>query len=1372
MARGVRRQLAMLRTRLGMEATPSPLAPPTRSPAPAPARATFDVLGPLDEGATVLEASAGTGKTWSITSLYVRLVVEHGVPVGRMLALTFGRAAAGELSARVRTRLLEVRQALEAALSSAATVSDDPVLRALVTGQRDRTIALPRGDLEARLARAVDALGSLDASGIATIHGFCLETARRRAFSLDVSFGSVLIEDDGPAIDQIVDDYLSRALANASAADALALLETARLSRDELRALAATVLGRPDATVLPAPAEWTPRSGSIEADASRFENAWKTQGEGAYIEAVAALHAQGTLKGKTFGRTKDGELFARMRERLAKLNTWLAAGVPPSDRPPPGKGLGRADLSEHLAPGRSLPAHPAIDGVDAFLERVTAAQVDGPRAGFVQFLRRELPRRRARERQLGYDDALRTLRDGLRRAGTDAAERLVGDAYDVALLDEFQDTDPVQWAIFRQLFLQAPGRRLFLVGDPKQAIYAFRGADVQVYAEACRQIPPERRGTLRDNYRSDGALVHALDTMYRDRGTAFEEDVPRYVPMRAAPGRHPWTALRGVAGARTPASLEVRWFDAATWEPGALEMAIAKGVATARIPALLADDVARALSGEVLLAPTHEAPRPLRAGDVAVLVRTNAQAAAVQRALRARGIHAVIAATGNVFHSREAGLLATFLDALADGRDVAARAFALSPLGGFSVASLHRAVSGDGPGGVAGKDAARWLALLDALADQRRLCASRGIAVALRAALERDASLLPRLAQGPDGERCLTNLRHLEELLHAREVETGRSVGALASWFAARRAADRADGDDAELRLEADRDAVRVATMHRSKGLEYPVVYLPFAWDGALLRSGDVARVFHERDADGRPTSQLVVDARRGPARPSGDRNTAWSREEALAESTRQLYVGLTRARHQVVAYMGAVTAAGGDGGLATSPIGVLLFGGRDPASPPRSRAPRAADDIAARLARGQRAAFADVVAELAALAETSRPPGAPEVPCIAWNDAPAAPERTPAPAAGCPPGTDPPVPLRAATFSRGAALASGSGYLRASYTSLTSHDVHPPATTPLVPGEDGSTEAARGSSDDLPLGRFARGPAVGIYVHGILERLDFRTARERDDRRARAPAPAAGARDLATLADEEARVHGVSAVDASLLATSLPRVLATPLGAAAGGLSLADLDPADRLDELGFDLAVGGGHAYANEPGSRVAAHTLGAIVATPRGTSADAREGLPWPPAYSAALRGGALGFPDFGGFLTGSIDLVYRVPTAQGHRYFVADYKTNWLGSMTAEGELRATAHAYRREALIAEMVKHHYFIQAHLYLLALHRYLRSRLGASYDYDVHMGGAVYLFLRGMNGPAAPPTGVVVERPPGAVIEALDAAFGGAVVGRGARS
>jgi exodeoxyribonuclease V beta subunit len=1381
----------------------------------------LDILAPLATGTTLLEASAGTGKTWTLTSVIARLVAEEGIAITRVLALTFTRAAAAELQGRTRERLVETRDALRRARQGAAATEaegkhaeKDKVLHHIAHGSTEAP--LDQATRNTRLARVERALQDLDSSHISTIHSFCQETGQTNAFVLGQSFGVALVDEANEALGDLVDDWLLGAQAHASADAAVALASDQRLTEATLRSLAQTVRRWPDAVVLPPPRRRDRAAvrARVEAVVVAFSEAWRSGLREEVTAQLCAAAQAGTFATKTLGYKSKGKLYAAHAQAVAHLDKVLDliddgdGATDAAARQLASSPHSRATLTALLAPRQSLPDTPELARFLSLVEEASTLLGESQRADFLAFLAEEFPRRQRLAREVSFEDLLSEVRAGVRAApatsgtsgtsgapspssGPSASPAAVAlrAQFDVVLVDEFQDTDGVQWDIFRETFVGSPRHFVFLVGDPKQAIYAFRGADVRVYESARERTEPGRRATLDANFRSDGRLVVALDVLFRDRGPLFEEDSPRYVPMHAATNRHPATSLAAPDPQTVPAPLRFRWFDRQTWDRRANGRNLGKGEANAWVPALVAADIVKLLARGLQLRPNEERPRPLQAGDIAVLVRKNSQASAIRDALVARGIPAVTPETGSVFQSEEASWLLGWLQALVRPAQTTALAHALSPLGGFNVEDLHAATRGQLEAPEAASE--RWLSFLADLERERELFTTKGCAVAFGHALGRDQGApIRELAERRGGERSLTNLRHLEELLHRESEAVGprltRNPAAFVRHLVARRDGE-GDNESAELRLESDRAAVRVTTVHKSKGLEYPVVFVPYAWDGALLGKNNKELVFHPATATGGASAQVVVDLRTNREAEAETR----ARSEAIAENMRLLYVALTRARHHLVVYTGPVLsrsntqlkeACDQDGGFATSALGILLHGGRDPSAAPGTRAQLAGRTITEHLRGGRVEPFRETINELVERAEAARlaegGPGA----IIEWCEEPldeTAETQSSSPA----PLPDAPRPesLFCAPFSRGHELAQTSPYQRASYTSLTrSAHAAPSGARDAAAIDDQPDEDAGGDeigdaslgpepvadlsgAVDVPLARFQRGPDAGTFVHELLEVLDFQTKRERPPLDA-ADEPAHDGlplRELPQLAREEAQRRGIAETEAELLAAALPTILDTPLGEAAGGQRLADLTTSRRLDELAFDLSVVGGHAFRDDTAS-VSGRTLAACLAAPRLPDEPPQ---PWSAAYTQKLRAGMVQIPDFAGFLTGSLDLVYQAGEGDDARYFVADYKTNWVGERDEDGVYRSTVLHYTRPWLIAEMIKHHYFIQAHLYAVALHRLLRLRLGESYSYDRHFGGCVYLFLRGLGagrGPTDRPSeavpGVFVDRPPRRIIEALD--------------
>lgn len=1117
----------------------------------------FDVLGALPAGTTVLEASAGTGKTWTIAALALRYVAEGRAPLSRLMLVTFGRMATSELRDRVRARFVDAERALRD--PGAARAHEDPVLRLLATGS-DEEVAV-------RHARVAVALTEMDAATIATTHGFCERMLAVLGTASGVDRDTTFVPDVADLVDEVVDDLYLRKYAAA-----------------------------PEAT--------------LSVDVART--------------------------------------------------------------------VARAAVSDHDA--RLRPLEPEADSAADHRVRLAHA------------VRRELEARKRARHLLDYDDLLTLLRAALTDpvTGADAAQR-VRDRYDVVMVDEFQDTDRVQWDILRTAF--HGHRTLVLIGDPKQAIYAFRGADVVTYLSARREA--DALQTLGVNWRADAPLQDGLRHLLG--ATALGD--PRIVvhDVRAArAGRRlegqPPVRVRQVLRAAAGAGAKPPPVDAAR--------------------AVVYADVAAQVVEQLRTLELGSGPgrRPLRPGDVAVLTRRNKDAVAVRDALANAGVPAVVSAQSSVFTTRAARQWLTLLSALAQpgvpGRVAAA---ALTSFVGWDAQRL--ALADDDT--------------LDALTDQVRawaaLLAGPGVAAVLEAAVA--DGMTERLLQRRDGERVLTDLRHIGEALHGAARAEGMGGAALTEWLRAR--IDEAEADYAEersRRLETDAEAVQVITVHASKGLEFPVVHVPFGWTRWADRRAPVWR-YHDGDE-----RLLHVGG-------EADGTYAAARDQALAEDLgedlRLAYVAMTRASSQVVLWWAPSTTAPG------AAMTRLLLGGRAADGSPPESVPTPPDEaVGARLAALAASSGGTVVHEVVA--------ARPQVP--RWS-----------------PPVEPVPPLQVARLGRRV----DGGWRRLSYSGLTAaaHEAGsraepeepgtqdepeaPPADTggalvgvaPGVPPASGRPEGGPGTAGAgpdpfarrSPLADLPAGTTFGTLTHLVLEQVD--TA-----------APDLDA-ELLRRCRDAALLRGAG-VDPRALAQGLGPVLRTPLGPLAGQRTLADVHPHDRLPELEFELPLAGG----DSPGP---------AAATVREIGALLRRHLPADDpfaGYAARLEDPLVADQTLRGYLTGSIDAVLRVPAPDGaERYLVVDYKTNRL----APPDVDLLLGHYRPDALVRAMVDAHYPLQLLLYSAALHRYLRWRHPA-YEPEVHLGGGLYLFVRGMAGPETPavdgtPCGVLGWRPPTALVTEL---------------
>jgi exodeoxyribonuclease V beta subunit len=1082
----------------------------------------FDALGPLPEGTVVLEASAGTGKTWTIATLATRYVAEAGVPLAQLMLVTFGRAATQELRERTRERLTAAASALTDA--EAARSGTDPLLAHLASGAD--------AQVTERRRRLLAALSDFDAATITTTHSFC----QRMLDGLGVSGA----RDAGVRVVETVDDLVTEV------ADDLYLRDYA--------------------------------------------------GHDGRVPLLAPAEARQVL-----------------RDAVGDRHALLVPADQPLDTPA------------------------------------------GQRVALATAGRAEVERRKRAAGVRDYDDLLVLLRDALAHPdhGEQACAR-VRERYRVVLVDEFQDTDPVQWEVLRRAF--HGHTTLVLIGDPKQAIYAFRGAEVHSYLEAVGVA--DRHETLGTNWRSDAGLLEALDRLYGGAALGHPDIVVR--PVQAA---HPASRLP----AQPP--LRVRWLGRSGSGPLTRSGFPTVDALRRRVAADLADELVRLLDDGELTTPGGR--RPVQPGDVAVLVRNRSHIDPVREALERAGVPSVLAGTTSVFATPAATDWLWLLRALEQPhRPDRVRLAALTPLVGRTADGLDDATT---------TEVSALLRELAALFD----------AVGFAAAFERlsvRTDLDARLLGQVNGERRLTDLRHLAQVLNRAVVDESLGVAALAGWLAAR-IDDPASGSaaDRSRRLESDAAAVQIVTVHTSKGLEFPVVYLPFGWDAAKNPS-ITTLLFH----DG---AQRVRDIGGKDSRGYDERKQR-SDLEAAGEELRLLYVALTRAQSHVVTWWAAGAQTSG------SPLHRLLLGRRDDDPEPAVRAPVPKDaEVAARFAAW--AAGAPISVEPVGVAQRLR-----------WS-----------------PAVTPPPALAVARLGR----AVDPLWRRTSYSALTAsvHVAHGSGSEPEQaekddePAEPPTDEPALTAGPPSPMNDLPAGAAFGTLVHEVLDGLDTASADLAGELRRRC---------------REAVAARLAAVDADALADALLPVLHTPL--ASLGTTLADIAPCDRLDELDFELPLAGGDTPVTH------AVTLAAVADLLR-THLRTDDPLA---GYADVLE--TVDASPLRGYLTGSIDAVLRLP---GPRYVVVDYKTNRL----APGDL--TALHYTPAAMASEMQRAHYPLQALLYVVALHRYLRWRQ-SGYDPALHLGGIAYLFVRGMVGPQTPPgCGVFSWHPPAALVPALSELLAG---------
>ncbi|MDR2624786.1 MAG: UvrD-helicase domain-containing protein, partial [Zoogloeaceae bacterium] len=913
---------------------------------------------------------------------------------------------------------------------------------------------------------------------------------------------------------------------------------------------------------------------------------------------------------------------------------------------------------------KTPPAHPFFALAEMLCQRAAERQTrrQGARLAlcreFLDALPEELAARKRRLRQVDFDDMLGNLERALfaAQSGAQLAARLRRD-YPVALIDEFQDTDPLQARIFERIYAtedsaEAPAT-LFLVGDPKQAIFSFRMADLHTYL--AMRDKTHRRYTLDRNQRSAPGLLTGLNALFSANPRAFlledlefrtarrgEKPLPDFIDD-SAPQKKSWQLWQLPTDENGEPPEKKR---AQKWA--------ARGTA---------EEIARLLDAarQGLL---RKGDAPLTARNMAVLVRTHAQGSLVRRALAEVGLQAAELTQSSVFASEEAQEVNCLLHALLLAQDArrvkAALATTLLGWSAPEIAALE-------------EDArhAELDAVLRHFQEGRRLWREKGILAAL-SFLARQYAIHARLLGRAKGERWQTNVLHLFELLH-QASRTAREPEQLMRWFSAR--IEEPSADEASLlRLESERDLVQIVTIHKAKGLEFDVVFCPFFWEehGKPKNDGLPGCLYH--DADG----NFVIDYRPDPEyQEAGKERHAL---EQAAESVRLLYVALTRPVYRCYLVWGAYKQRRSDRESRQSLLNWLVAGegctpqewlaGNDETLP-------ASERLAERWQERARAMDADC-------RELPAPKGRPFA-----ADEKVAPQY---------------AALRAQRWlSPDWRMDSFSGLLRGARWSGEERDADGNAARADELAEDASADPPPLAADDPLL--FPRGGRAGDCIHALFERIDFTDA--------------ASFMPAAIAALQQHPQPGGLAPErlAAMLCRLAREVLSTPLPLPGGELRLNQLPRPRRLTEFAFHL-----------PAQKLDPARLQSLMAA---------YGEPLPQLAAAPLSG----------YLKGYIDLVFT----HAGRYYVLDWKSNHLGFHPED---------YALPALKRVMTAHAYTLQARLYLLALHRYLKFRL-PDYDPARHLGGACYLFLRALKPewqtPTSPPPGIVLLTPQWEQLQAL---------------
>ena len=806
----------------------------------------FDVNTVPLEKLNIIEASAGTGKTYTLAELYLRLILEKDLTVDQILVVTYTRAATEELRERLRQKLVDARDE-----------------------------RLGQTEIEQyNLQKLNLAIQSFDEAAIFTIHGFCQRVLGDFAFESGLRFELELIGDDQELLQSVTDDFWRREVTTADK-DFISYLLGKKESPESLLKSIRSLIGKPYLDLIAVPEVNIEQCcQEVQKQFDHVKILWQQEQK----QIIETLHNKGLLNGNKYRTTSVEKWLLQLVELMT--HTDMPNSLFDSfERFTPAK------LEDALKKDQILPELRFWLACEWLLEQYQQLQQARElqhqqlRLKLLEYITEILPQRKQQQQVQSYDDLLLNLGQALNGTRGDWLVEQLRKQYQAALIDEFQDTDPIQYASFSRIYSDSC-LPTFLVGDPKQAIYSFRGADIFTYLKAKSQADNEY--TLTTNWRSHPNLVTAVNTIFRSHSEPFiYRDIP-FNSVGAARDGDPVLKF----GQTVPAPFHILW--AGSDKP------MAKKDLTSIAANVTADEIAKLLNlaqsdEAVLIDEKSKQARALSGGDIAVLVRNHRQAHAIQQCLQKRGINSVQQGRENVFSSNEALILERVLLAIAEpSNETRVKGALATGFWGLSATELYLLL----------EDETQWLAQLDFFFELHQIWLKHGFMRLFRQLMV-SISVQQRLLSQPNGERQLTNFNHLAELIQLQCGHQNQGIEVVLHWLATHRQSVDANDDTAQLRLESDEQLVKIVTIHKSKGLEYPIVFCPFLWDANLRSAKDDVIKFHQPDHDNTASAAF--------SDPALTQASGLVTIEEQAEDLRILYVALTRARERCVIIWGPV---------------------------------------------------------------------------------------------------------------------------------------------------------------------------------------------------------------------------------------------------------------------------------------------------------------------------------------------------------------------------------------------------------------------------------------------------------------------------------
>ncbi len=1168
-------------------------------------------------GERLIEASAGTGKTFTLAVLYLRLLLGLGeqaafhrsLSVDEILVVTFTEAATNELRDRIRRNIHELRYAC------VRGHSNDPLLSQLL---------LQIGDKDLAAALLLAAERRIDEAAIYTIHGFCQRTLANNAFESGLLFEQTIIQDEVAVHRQAVADFWRRYCYPLPLEIAKIVLTYWSVPDDLLYELKPYLHGQ--LPKLRLSFSYDQHAGAnliVQYHQQLIERITTVKQQWlVHQEEIEVVISQSTIDKRSYSRRN--------------LANWLSQVTEWAKMPTENYDLINA-LSyfrhSHLVSKTKIgepPRHELFVIIDQLYQSPLTIKELISSLALIE-VRKIVEQEKQKHALLGYDDMLSRLARALNDTQAANLATAIGERYPVALIDEFQDTDPLQYQIFHRIYGNRSDTGLLLIGDPKQAIYAFRGADIFTYMHASKEVKDHY--TLDTNWRSAPALVTAINQLFSQLPQPF---IFEQIPFLAVDAAENNSSLHFEINQQAQPAIQYWYLDSEGVSPTDYQQNMAQQCA-AQI-----SDWLSAGQQQTALLWRNGSSRPVTAGDIAILVRTGREAMIMRNALTALAIPSVyLSNRDSVFRTSDAiDILWLLYAVLTPENERRLRSALASRLIGLDAQQIYNL----------NQDEYAWDALVIEFTAYRQCWITRGVLPMLQTVLLK-RQLAEQILADINGERRLTDILHIGELLQEASLQL-ESPHALIRWLIQQIEQPNDQADNQQLRLESDQHLVQIITIHKSKGLEYPLVCLPFI---GYFRQ-QTQSLYHDRG-----DFHAILDL-------SGDDEALkLADQERLAEDLRLLYVAVTRAIYHcsigVAPLFYGNRKKTGKSDFHRSALGYLLQQGQ------------AADH------QILRTYLMSLTSDNVWLRSVKQEKGLPWQPIVTASDE-----------------------LTVARFNRRLSC----DWQVTSYSGLQQHNKYNSHTVNenvmFLPhfDLDAMGEAHPSTNSHMSPFTFPKGAASGTFLHNLLESINFNESINQ------------------SILAQQIQQFGLQMDWLPVMTDWLTSIFTAPLNDQ--GLTLSCITPQQRLTELQFYLPIT----------SPLQAQELNEIICRNDPLSATCS----------------ALSFQQVKGMLTGFIDLVF----CWQDRYYLVDFKSNWLGEQPSD---------YNQRAMEQVIASHRYDLQYQLYTLALHRYLRHRL-ANYQYQRHFGGVFYLFLRGMD-PAYPGQGIFHCYPKPAMIESMDLLFSG---------